>query len=308
MNRCPITYEPCENRKYSEKGLHLLSKNLKNLKDFPFTPKEQIELAMQSASKISIQGIQPKLSVVLNVKKEEFEITDRGGRYIFKPPHHIYEEVPQNEDITMRLAQMVGIEVPLHGMIYNIDETFTYFIQRFDRLPKGGKVATEDFSQLMGLSRDIKYESSMEKLISVVDKNCTFPLLEKRKLFRLIVFCFLIGNEDMHLKNFSLISREGKVELSPAYDLLNTSIILKNPIEEIALSLRGKKSKLSRLDIFDYFGQERLSLNNAVLHQEEELFKSVFPLWENRLKNSFLSEKACSNYLSLLQARFNRLF
>lgn len=132
---------------------------------------------------------------------ECFEIVELGGTFILKPPHPIYDELPQNEDVTMRLAKSVGIEVPFHGMIYNIDDSLTYLIKRFDRLPRGHKVATEDFSQLMGHSRDTKYESSMEKLIPVIEKHCTFPLLEKMKLFRRTLFNFLVGNEDMHLKN-----------------------------------------------------------------------------------------------------------
>ena len=121
MNRCPITYELCDDQKYTQKGLKLLSKSLKNLKDFPYTPKEQIQMAAQLASKLSIQGVQPKLSVILKVKEERFEIVEKGGRFIIKPPHHLYDEVPQNEDLTMRLAKIVDIEVPFHGMIYNID-------------------------------------------------------------------------------------------------------------------------------------------------------------------------------------------
>src|SRR4051794_18348921 len=113
MNRCPITYELCEDScKYALKGLYLLSRTLKNLKDFPYTPKEQIQLAAQFAAKLSIQGIQPKLSVKLNVKNEKFDIVEKGGRFIVKPPDQSYDEIPQNEDLTMRLAKIAGIEVP----------------------------------------------------------------------------------------------------------------------------------------------------------------------------------------------------
>ena len=120
MLRCPITYESCEG-KYSNHGLKLLSPNLKELCDFPYTAKEQIQMASQFAAKLSIQGIQPKLSLKLNTKKHLFEIVAKGGRFILKPPHQVYEEVPENEDVTMRLASKIGIEVPFHGMIYNID-------------------------------------------------------------------------------------------------------------------------------------------------------------------------------------------
>ncbi len=238
MNRCPITYEICKNKKYSVQGLRLLSRNLSELHDFPFTSKEQLELSMKYASKISIQGVQPKLSVKLNSSKGRFEIVERGGTFIFKPPHHIFEELPQNEDLTMRLAALVGIEIPIHGMIYNIDGSLTYFIKRFDRIGRGHKLAVEDFSQLSGYTRDTKYDSSMEKVISVIEKHCTFPLLEKIKFFRLAIFNFLVGNEDMHLKNFSLIRRNNKVELSPAYDLVNSCIVIDSR-EEIALPLRA---------------------------------------------------------------------
>ena len=305
MNRCPITYELCDDQKYTPKALLLLSKSLKSLQDFPYTPKEQIQMAARMASKMSIQGVQPKLSVSLNLKKRAFEIVEHGGRFIIKPPHHLYEEIPQNEDLTMKLAEVVGIEIPLHGMIYNIDGSLSYFIKRFDRL-RFRKVAVEDFSQLLEYTRDTKYESSMEKVISVIDKHCTFPVIEKIKLFRLIIFNFLVGNEDMHLKNFSLIRRENKVELSPAYDLLNTTIIMK-VAEEIALPIRGKKNKLTATDFFDYFGRERLGLSESILKGEILNFKNSFPKWEELLSVSFLSENMRSRYEKLIRDRWKRL-
>jgi len=306
MNRCPITYELCADQKYSIKGLRLLSRNLKNLKDFPYTPKEQIQLANQLAAKLSIQGIQPKLSIILSVAREVFEIIERGGKFILKPPHQIYDELPQNEDLTMKLAKIVDIEVPLHGMIYNIDGSLSYFIKRFDRLSRNQKVAVEDFTQLLGYSRETKYESSMEKVISVIQKHCTFPIIEKLKLFRLVIFNFLIGNEDMHLKNFSLIRRENKIELSPAYDLLNTTMVI-NAQEEIALPIRGKKSNLNRSDFIAYFGIERLGLTEVVLKEELLKFERSLELWHSLIDQSFLSQKLQVRYHELIQTRWQRV-
>ncbi len=305
MNRCPITYELCDDQKYTQKGLQLLSKSLKNLKDFPYTPKEQIQMAAQLASKLSIQGVQPKLSVILKVKEEGFEIVEKGGRFIIKPPHHLYDEVPQNEDLTMRLAKIVSIEVPFHGMFYNIDGSLSYFIKRFDR-SRNQKIAVEDFSQLLGYSRETKYESSMEKVISVIEKHCTFPVIEKLKLFRLVIFNFIIGNEDMHLKNFTLIRHENKVELSPAYDLLNTTIIMKAE-EEIALPIRGKKKKLNRSDFVDYFGIDRLGLSESILKNELLRFKESLNSWNELITNSFLSEKMRGLYVKMIEDRWKRL-
>lgn len=308
MNRCPITYEECFESKYSKRGLRLLSPKLKLLKDFPYTPQEQIELAALSATKLSIQGIQPKLSVKLNSTKETFEMVERGGNFILKPPHLIYEELPQNEDLTMRLAQIANIEVPLHGMIYNKDQSLTYFIKRFDRLPRGQKLAVEDFSQLLGLGRETKYDSSMEKLIPILDKYCTFPYLEKIKLFRLVIFNFLVGNEDMHLKNFSLIRRQNEVSLSPVYDLLNSSIAMLSFTEEVALPIKGKKSKLTYADLVEYWGGERLGLSSSILESELGNFKKAYPNWLILIEHSFLSPTARQRYSDLLKVRWNRLF
>jgi serine/threonine-protein kinase HipA len=306
MNRCPITYALCGDQFYSLEGLKLLSKRLKYLKLFPYTPKEQIQLASQLATKLSIQGIQPKLSVLLDIAQASFKVVERGGQYILKPPHPHYDEIPQNEDLTMKLAAAIGIEVSLHGLLYNIDHSLTYFIKRFDRLPRNQKLAVEDFSQLLGFSRETKYESSMEQVASVIEKYCTFPVIEKLRLFRLFIFNFLIGNEDMHLKNFSLIRRNHKVELSPAYDLLNTTIILRAK-EEIALPLKGKKSRLNRGDFVDYFGQERLRLTEAVIQRELSHFESALPRWKALIEQSFLSSTLQQRYWELVESRWHRL-
>lgn len=306
MNHCPITYEPCEDQKYSRRGLSFFSRSLKNLHDFPYTAKEQILLATQFAAKLSIQGVRPKLSVILNLPKEMLEIVEKGGLYLLKPPHQLYEELPQNEDLTMRLAKMVNIEVPFHGMIYNIDHSLTYFIKRFDRAGKAKKVGTEDFSQLSGSSRDTKYDSSMEKVASILEKHCTFPLLEKIKLFRLVIFNFLVGNEDMHLKNFTLIRKKDLVELSPAYDLLNTTMVLQSK-EEIALPIRGKKSRLTRSDFIDYYGREWLGLSEKVLQEELLRFEKAIPSWLELISKSFLSQKMQESYQGLVKDRWVRL-
>lgn len=306
MKRCPITYQPCkENEKYTKKGLHFFSKTLMSLNDFPYTLQEQIKLATQYATKLSIQGVQPKLSLNLNNKEEQFTIVEKGGHYILKPPHQIYPEVPENEDLTMRLAAVVGIDIPLHGLIYNIDGTLSYIIKRFDRL-RYGKVATEDFSQLLEYSRDTKYDSSMEKIIPAIEKNCTFPLVEKTKLFRLTLFNFLVGNEDMHLKNFSLIRHPDLVELSPAYDLLNTSILFQAK-EEIALPIRGKKSNLQRADLVDYYGGERLGLSEVLLKKELLNFEKSLSTWNELIDISFLSNEMKKRYKALIRERWGRL-
>jgi serine/threonine-protein kinase HipA len=303
MNICPITYQPCGDKKYSDKGLKLLSRNLTQLKDLPLTQEEQLREAAIRADKMSIQGVQPKLSAKLNIKDEVFDVVDRGGEYILKPQNNFYPEMPENESLTMKMAELIGIEVPLSGMIYSSDGKFTYFIKRFDRYGRNKKLSVEDFAQLAGKSRETKYDYSMEKLVTLIDTFCMFPAIEKVKLFRLIIFNFLIGNEDMHLKNFSLITRDNKVELSPAYDLLNTTILVPRTQEEIALPIAGKKRNLNAKILVDYFAKERMKLNDTIISQVLNKINSEWDNWKKLITISFLSNEMKEKYLELMKKR-----
>jgi len=168
------------------------------------------------------------------------------------------------------------------------------------------KMAVEDFAQLSGKDRETKYDSSMEQINSIVEQFCTFPMIEKLKLFNLTLFNYLVGNEDMHLKNFSVIRRDLKVELSPAYDLLNSRIIL-NSQEELALPLRGKKNKLQKDDFFVYFAKERLELTPKSIEQTVSRIVNVFPTWTDLIQKCFLSNSMKTQYIDLLNERFSNL-
>jgi serine/threonine-protein kinase HipA len=303
MKRCPITYDDIPTGRYSERGLHMLARNLNHLEPFPYSAEEQRQEAARRAGRMSIQGVQPKLSARLNVASGIFDAVDTGGTYILKPQSDTYPELPENEDLTMRMAAIAGLEVPLHGMVYAKDGSLTYFVKRFDRVGRKEKLAMEDFAQLQGKSRETKYDSSMEQVARTIEEFCTFPMVEKARLFRLTLFNFITGNEDMHLKNFSIIRREGKVELSPAYDLLNTSIALGNAIEELAIPLRGKKRRITANDLIEYFGKERLGLTERVIDQTAQTFVAAKEQWLKLIEISFLSDKMKTAYTTLLAKR-----
>jgi serine/threonine-protein kinase HipA len=307
MNLCPITYTPCEENRYSDAGLRLLSPELNSLKDLEYTAEEQRKEAYNRASKMSIQGVQPKLSARLNIKEGKFEIVDKGGKFILKPQHHLYTQMPENEDLTMRLAEEIGLEIPLHGLVWSKDDTLTYFIKRFDRKGQNDKVPVEDFAQLAGLSRDTKYNYSMEKIVDVINRYCTFPSIENLKLFKLVIFNYLIGNEDMHLKNYSIITEDGKVKLSPCYDLVNSTIEYEKQDEEIALPLKGKKKQLTRNILVDYFGKERCELTAKSIEKVLETIFSAVPKWRELINISFLSKAMKDKYLDLLDTRLKIL-
>jgi len=303
VSRCPITYDDIPpGARYSPKGLKSLAQQLTELHDLPYSAEEQRLEAVARASKMSIQGVQPKLSARLNIGREIFEIVDTGGEYILKPQTH-FREVPENEDLTMKLAAAAHIEAPHHGLIYSKDGTLTYFVKRFDRIGRKEKLSLEDFAQLSGKSRETKYDSSMEQVASVIERYCTFPLVEKLKLLRLTLFNFLVGNEDMHLKNFSLIRREGIIGLSPAYDLVNTTLAVGGVTEEIALLLGGKKRNLSRSLFIEYFARERLGLTETVVRDVLRELSLAFPLWDKTVQRSFLSDPMKHQYVALLSSR-----
>lgn len=309
MKRCPITYEMInDSENYSKKGLKLLSPQLKTLMPLAFSAAEQRREAIDRTGKMSIQGVQLKLSAQLKLKQSHFELVDQGGHYILKPQSESYQELPENEALTMSLAAMIGIEVPVHGLIYANDHTMTYFIKRFDRSGHTNKLVTEDFAQLSKESRDTKYNSSMEKVVKILNEFCSFPRIEAVKLLKLTIFNFLIGNEDMHLKNFSLIMRANKVTLSPAYDLLNTTIVLNNAKEELALPLNGKKNNLRKHDLLNYFAIEQLKLNQKILGGVLQEIQRVLPNWKKLIANSFLSKSMQEKYLTVLNERYLRLF
>jgi serine/threonine-protein kinase HipA len=309
MTICPITLEPLEEAgRYSRAGLRTLHPRLRDLESLPFTRDEQLREARQRADKMSIQGVQPKLSAILKPKEGRLEVVDRGGRFILKPNPPVFEEMPANEALTMSLAAAAGIEVPPHGLVRATDDSWVYFVRRFDRAGKGGRLHQEDFAQLTGASRETKYDSSLEQVARVVETHCTFPAIEKAKLARRLLFSFLTGNEDMHLKNFSLRVRDGIVALSPAYDLLNTTLVLGNASEESALPLRGKKRKLTRQDWIDYFCLERLGLAPAVATDILRDLATTNEVWQRKIRHSFLSETAKDRYRDILATRASRIF
>ncbi len=307
--RCPISYQTISaDEKYSQSGLRLLSRYLKTIEPLPFNAQELRQEAASHMDKMSIQGVQPKLSAILNVQKNCFEITETDGRYILKPDLADYPEVPANEAITMSMAALVGIDVPLHGLIYNNDGGLTYFIKRFDRINRNDKLPVEDFAQLTQHNRETKYQFSMEKIISVIEQYCTFPMIEKHKLWIRVLFNYLVGNEDMHLKNFSLITHNGKTELAPAYDFLNTTILLPRVKEEIALPLHGKKNNLTEKDLIQYYGNQCLGLDEKIIKSTLSHLHKKLPALFDWIYLSFLSEAMKDKYKKVLTTRSQRLF
>jgi serine/threonine-protein kinase HipA len=216
-------------------------------------PKLDIEVgklhtaALAMVGHTSLSGIQKKISVNLAADRETLRVAAEGGRYILKPQTDTYPALPENEHVTTRLAQLVEIDVAPYGLVTLKDGSLAYIVRRFDRLPDGHKLRQEDFCQLAEKSPKEKYDGSAELCVRLVRKYASEPLIEVRKLYRLLVFAWWSGNGDMHLKNFSLLADgQGVLRLTPAYDLVCTRLVIPN--DPLSLPIVGKKDNLDRGD------------------------------------------------------------
>ncbi|OGV25969.1 MAG: phosphatidylinositol kinase [Legionellales bacterium RIFCSPHIGHO2_12_FULL_37_14] len=307
MKYCAISYAPiAPDAFYSPNAIKRIAPKLTKLNPIELTATDLLKRAHADIANMSIPGMQAKLCAKVNLKKQCFEI-DPQGLFILKPQNEDYRELPENEAITMKLAETVGLDVPLNGLIFTQDNYLTYFIKRFDRLSHYKRHHIEDFAQLSLQNRDTKYASSMENVARLIATYCTFPKIEFVKLFKLTLFNFLVGNEDMHLKNFTLITVNNKVMLAPCYDLLNTSIVLNNTQEEMALPLHGKKQNLQKDDFFGYFAKGQLGLNNTIIDEVIHTFQKALATWHNLIQCSYLSIPMQKSYIALLKERCARL-
>lgn len=309
MNYCFITQQAIANGRYDGKALRKLNPKLTKLEPLQYDQEEQARIVKQQVGKISIDGVQPKFSVQLDLANESFKIVEKFGTYIIKPQNPDFVQLPENEAFTMLMAQYFGLETPLCGLLSCSDSTLSYFIKRFDRHGKNGKSMLEDFGQLAELNRETKYDYSIEKLIVLIDRFCTFPQAEKMKFLRLFCYNLLFGNEDMHLKNYSLLTdtKQGQTidRFSPCYDLLNSMAALRyngspfNRIEQSALTLNGKKRNFKYQDL-QYLCQ-RLSLPEALLQKCCKDLTKTFSKTVKMLENSFMSEEYKTLYLEVLE-------
>jgi serine/threonine-protein kinase HipA len=212
---------------------------------------EMQTLGLAMVGRTSISGVQRKISVNVSADRKTLQVAAGPGRYLLKPQSQIYAELPQNELLTMRLAETVGIEIPPCGLVSLADGSLGYLVRRFDRPDGGGKLRQEDFCQLAGKFAREKYTGSAEMCARLLRRHASEPLIELLKLFRRTVFSWWTGNGDMHLKNFSLLADADSVyRLSPAYDLLCTRLAI--PDDQLALPVDGKRDGLARTDWLRY--------------------------------------------------------
>ena len=262
----------------------------------------------------TVPGVQKKLS--LHLSKEgspRLTIVDYPTGYILKPQVADFRALPESEHLVMHMAAAAGISVVPHALIRLNDSRYAYLTRRVDRMADTGSddvkmLAMEDFCQLdLRLTQD-KYRGSYERCVKVIERYSSRPGLDLSELFLRLVFCFLTGNSDMHLKNFSLIETEAESRiyiLSPAYDLLPVNVIMPEDKEEFALPMNGKKTNLRHKD-FLIFAEAAGIPGKAAEAMIRKMLNHV-PKWIHLCEDSLLPEDMIKMMIELMQSRAKRL-
>jgi serine/threonine-protein kinase HipA len=259
---------------------------------------------------MTVTGVQPKLSLNLadgENKKEPKRFTIEGlwGNYILKPPTNEYPQMPEVEDLTMHLAEIAKINAVPHSLIRLKSGKLAYITKRIDRVDKQ-KLHMEDMCQLTERQTEHKYHASYEQVAKALLKYSAHPGLDLVNFAEILLFSFLTGNSNMHLKNFSLIYDliNGPV-LSPAYDMLSTVLVNPKNDEDLALNLNGRKKKINRKDFESAFSTMKLDTKQqANIFVKMEKFRNK---WIDFIQISFLSPDFKEKYIQLINERFDRL-
>ncbi len=259
-----------------------------------YTRAQMDELAAQVIrSQTTLTGVQPKLSLNLDKHKDSQKLTIVGlwGDYIFKPQTERFAMLPEIEDLTMHL----------HTLIRMKDGSIGYLTKRIDRKADGEKIAMEDMCQLTERQTEHKYRSSYEQIGKAIRKYSTNAQLDMVDFLELVYFSWLTGNNDMHLKNFSLYSPAGEPVLTPAYDLLNAAI--SNPVDdkELALNLNGKKKRMKDADFRNAY--RTCGVPEIVFDRVKKKYVDLLPKFEEEIHASFLSDEIKTLYIELLHRR-----
>ena len=276
-----------------------------------YTLDQMSELAKSVVKRsVTVPGVQAKLSMSMvnetggSSIRRLTVIGELGGNYIFKPPSKNFPEMPQNEHVTMRIAKTFGIKVVPSSLIRLQSGELSYITKRIDRTKEGGKIHMIDMFQITEAFD--KYKSSMEKIGKALETYSENTLLDKVYFFELTIFSFRTGNNDMHLKNFSMIHTDYGWSLSPAYDLLNVAIVNPDDKEELALTIEGKKKKLKH-EYFKRFG-ERLGLTPKQVIGVFNRFQKNKDKAISLIHQSFLSKEMKFKYQEVINERYAGIY
>lgn len=276
--------------------------------ELPYSLDELDTLAAQVIkSQTTLTGVQAKLSLHLDRHEGSKRLTIVGlwGDFIFKPQTPSYKTLPENEDLTMHLAEIAKIKVVPHTLIRIQDGTLGYLTKRIDRTSEGGKIPMEDMCQLTERQTEYKYKSSYEQIAKVIAKHSYVPLLDLTDFYEQVFFNWLVGNNDMHLKNYSLYAPKGKWVLTPAYDLLNVSMVNPKDTEELALTLNAKKKRIKKSDFVR--AMETSGISPKVFDNILAKYRKLLPKFNEIIDLSFLDKEDKEIYKQSITSRLARI-
>ena len=283
----------------------------KNVPELPYTRNDLNDLARQVIrSQTTLTGVQAKLSLDINKgtagTTDRFTIVGLWGRYILKPQTDRFASLPEVEDLTMHLAELAKIRVVPHSLIRFADGELCYITRRIDRTEKGEKLPMEDMCQLTERLTEHKYKGSYEQIAKAIQRFSSVPKLDLVNYWEQVVFSWITGNADMHLKNFSLYSTvKGNYTLTPAYDMLSTALVMPEDTEELALALNGKKRKLKKPDFIT--AMQASGLEEKVIENIFRKFLKVKDKWFAFIELSFLPDDMKERYKGIIDEKLKMI-
>ncbi len=302
-SRCLCCEQPLEGKsRYHTKCLRMLWGKALTPK-IPFAAKDLPEKVTSSADHMSISGVQAKALVRLNKDSGVLEFAPTGSTHILKPEPNEYPDLPALENVCMVMAEAIGMNVPPHGLFPMADGRLCYIIKRFDRAEDGGKIQSETMYQLLG-STD-KYEGSLESIGKAIRAHAENVGLDTIDFFERVLFCFLIGNGDMHMKNWAFLIRDMKPSLAPVYDLVSSKVYFKRE-EDSALMIGAKKNKLKHSDFEEFAAYLKIDAKAAANSLEK--MKKAQEKFRELAINSELNPSKRQGLENVLAERFKRLF
>jgi len=273
-----------------------------------FAEDQLLELAEKVVkSQKTVTGVQPKLSLGItesNDTPDRFTIVGLWGEYILKPQTEIYQNLPENEDLTMHLAEFSKIKTVQHSLIRMKSGQLAYITKRIDR-QNGEKIPMEDMCQLTERLTEHKYKGSYEQIAEAIRKYSSNPGLDITDFYEQVLFSFLTGNNDMHLKNFSLLKSKLGFQLCPAYDLVSSELVVEGDDEDLALNLNGKKKKLKKADFIA--AMKSSSLDDKVIENIFKKYRTLCKRWDKIIDQSFLPSAVKTEYKELVKKKSEQI-
>lgn len=312
MRRCLCCYQPlkegeheyharCARRFFGQAQAPML----------PYTRKDLNKLAQVVVeSRTTVTGVQAKLSMDLEHDAQghvqRLTIVGVMGRYILKPQTEQFERLPEMENLTMHLAEIARIPTVPHALIRFEDGELNYITRRIDRTDDGRKLPMEDMCQLAGRLTEQKYQGSYEMIAKLIARYSSAAKLDIVNFWEQVLFSWIVGNADMHLKNFSLISdKPGKYVLTPTYDQVSTAIVMPEDTEELALPLNGFQKKLMAMDFVQ--AMEATGVSGQMAQRIISRFSTLQEKWFACIDDSFISDNQKERFKALISNRIATL-